>query len=147
MARRKIDLPAQNKYPVLSTAAGRAAEKGPLPILCERIRFYREKSGLEQKAFAERIGVTPNAASNWECGRSRPDVNLLPSICRALNITLYDLFGETVPSDPLSEREKMLVHGYRSLDPTNQYVLDKTLETLRFVQNAGNRPEIRTLLF
>ena len=147
MARRKIDLPTPKKYTVLNAATGEAVEKSPIPIICERIRSYREKSGLEQKAFATQIGVTPNAASNWECGRSRPDVNLLPAICRVLGITLYDLFGEAAPSDPLSERERMLVHSYRSLDASNQYVLDRTVETLRFVQKAGSRPEIRTLLF
>ncbi len=147
MARRKIDLPAAKKCTVLNAVTGEAVEKNSLPIICARIRFYREKSGLEQKIFAERIGVTANAASNWECGRSRPDVNLLPVICRTLGITLYDLFGEAAPSEHLSERERVLVNSYRSLDAANQYVIDRTVETLRFVQNAGSRPEIRTLLF
>ena len=147
MARRKIELSAPAEARVVNAATGEALEKAPLPILCERIRFYREKCGLEQKAFARQLGVTANAASNWECGRSRPDVNLLPAICRALHITLYDLYGEAAPVDPLSAREKALIDAYRTLSLGNRYVVDRTVEALRFVQKAGNRPEIRKLLY
>ena len=34
---------------------------------------------MEQKALAKAIGVTGNAISNWENGRARPDVNLIPA--------------------------------------------------------------------
>ena len=111
MARRKIDLSVSREASVVNAASGEHKEKTPLPLICERIRFYREKSGLEQKAFARRLGITPNAASNWECGRSRPDVNLLPAICRVLGITLYDLYGEAAPVDPLTERERKLLES------------------------------------
>lgn len=147
MARRKIDLSVPPAATVRNAATGEPVEKEALPLLCERIRFYREKSGLEQKAFAERVGVTANAASNWERGRSRPDVNLLPAICRALDITLYELFGEAAPADPLSERERALVRNYRALNPGHQYALDRTLEALRFVQKAEGRPAIKPLLY
>ena len=33
-----------------------------------------------------------------------------PAICRALNVTLYDLYGEAAPFDPLSERERKLIY-------------------------------------
>lgn len=147
MPRRKIDLSVSADSVVVNAATGEAVEKSPLPILCDRIRFFREKSGMEQKAFANLIGVTANAISNWERGRSRPDVNLLPAICKALNITLYDLYGESMPADLLSGREKKLIDGYRMLNLGNQYVIDKTVETLGFVQKAANRPEIRELLY
>ena len=147
MARRKIDLPVSREASVVNAASGEPVEKTPLPLICERIRFYREKSGLEQKAFARQLGITPNAASNWECGRSRPDVNLLPAICRALGITLYELYGEASPVDPLTERERKLLCGYRALSPGNRYAVDRTVETLGFVQRAGSRPEIRELRY
>ncbi len=147
MARRKIDLPVPNTSTIYNAASGETIEKTVLPIICERIRFFREKSGLEQKSFAKIIGVTANAISNWERGRSRPDVNLLPAICKALDITFYDLYGETMPVDLLSDREKMLVDGYRALNLGNQYAIDKAVETLSLVQKYGNRLEIRKLLY
>lgn len=147
MARRKIELSAPTDTTVVNAATGEAVEKSPLPVLCERIRYYREKRGLEQKAFAGQLGVTANAASNWECGRSRPDVNLLPSICRALDITLYELYGERDPAEPVSEREKLLLDGYRALNAGNRYVVNRTVEALGVAQKAGARPEIRELLY
>lgn len=127
-------------------AGAHAGEKTTPSLLCGRIRRFREAKGLDQKTFAARLGVTGNAVSNWECGRGRPDVNLLPSICRALGVTLYELYGETPPSDRLPPREKKLLDGYRALSPENRYTLEKTLETLGVVQNIGSR-EIRKLLY
>lgn len=147
MARRKIDLSLSRETPAVSASAGKGAEKTALPVICERIRFYREKSGMGQKALAGLLGITANAVSNWEQGRSRPDVNLLPAVCRALNITLYDLYGEKMPDELLSAREKRLIEGYRALNPANRYVVDKSVETLGFVQRIGNGPEIRELLY
>ena len=147
MARRKIDLSAEVGSAVINAATGETLEKAALPLICERIRFYREKSGMGQKAFAAKVGVTANAASNWEQGRSRPDVNLLPAICSALGISLYDLYGEKMPAHALSEREKRLIDGYRGLDAGNRYAIDRAVETLTFVQKAGKRPNIRKLLF
>ena len=147
MARRKIDLSAEVSSAVINAATGETLEKAALPLICERIRFYREKSGMGQKAFAAKVGVTANAASNWEQGRSRPDVNLLPAICSALGISLYDLYGEKMPTPALSEREKRLIDGYRGLDAGNRYAIDRAVETLTFVQKAGKRPNIRKLLF
>lgn len=147
MPRRKIVLSAPGESGVIDLNTGRSAERPSLPLICERIRFFRESSNLEQKAFAARLGVTANAVSNWECGRSRPDVNLLPAICKALNITPYDLYNMDAPDESLSAREKTLVEGYRTLSPGNQYAVDKAVETLRFIQQAESRPKIRKLLY
>ena len=147
MPRRKIDLPVTSNSSVIDLNTGKALEKNALPIICERIRFYRELKRLEQKAFAAQLGVTSNAVSNWECGRSRPDVNLLPAICKALGITLYELYGEAVPADLLSPRERNLLDGYRRLSTGNQYAIDKAIETLSFVQHVQSRPAIRELMY
>ena len=147
MPRRKIELQAPNDRSVIDLSTGKPAERNAPPLICERIRFFREKKNLEQKAFAARLGVTANAVSNWECGRSRPDVNLLPAVCEALDITFYDLYHMKSPDNPLSAREKALVEGYRRLSLGNRYAIDKAVETLGFIQDAESRPEIRRLLY
>lgn len=58
-----------------------------------RIKYYRERLKLDQKVIAEKIGVTSNAISNWENGRTRPDFSVVPKLCEALGITLYELYG------------------------------------------------------
>ncbi len=147
MARRKIGLPASSGAAVIDMTSGHTLTRPALPVLCERIRFYREAKGFEQKGFAAELGVTANAVSNWECGRSRPDVNLLPSICKTLDISLYELYGEQAPAGTLSPRERQLVDAYRALSPGKQYTVDRTVETLAFVQSAESIPEIRELLY
>ena len=147
MARRKIELAAPSGGAVIDLGTGSAVQKTPLPLLCERIRFYRLARSLEQKAFAKQLGVASNAVSNWECGRSRPDVNLLPAICRALDITLYELYGETAPDSYCSGREKKLIETYRTLSPGHQYAVDRTAEALALVQRSESRPPIRRLLY
>lgn len=147
MARRKIDLSVKADSVGENGASRVSVNRNPLPILCERIRFYREKSGLEQKAFAKQLSISPNTVSNWECGRARPDINLLPAICKALDITLYDLYGQNAPADILSSQERAFLDVYRSLNTRSQYVLNRTAEALSFAQKAERHPEIRELLF
>ena len=54
--------------------------KMEVPTICDRIRFYREKANMEQKELGSRIGVRGNAICNWENGRGRPDISLLPFV-------------------------------------------------------------------
>lgn len=41
-------------------------------------------------------GVDRNKISNWELGYNAPDIFLVPSICRALNCTYAQFFGESI---------------------------------------------------
>ena len=146
MSRRKVELSAAEAG-MIDLRTGQPAEKTAMPLICERIRHYRSAKAIEQKAFAAQLGLSANTVSNWERGRARPDVNLLPAICKALDITLYELYGETPPDAFFSDRERQLAAEYRQLSPGNQYVIDKALETLRFVQAASSRPDMRRLLY
>ncbi|MBR3644723.1 MAG: helix-turn-helix domain-containing protein [Parasporobacterium sp.] len=127
---------------------GQPAAKPSIPIVCRQIRRYREKAGLEQKNFARKIGITPNAVSNWENGRGRPDINLLPDICAALDITLYQLFAMDDPSvSSCSPEEQALAARYRSLSPGHKFAVSQIIDTLIRVQDAENCPKIRKLIY
>ena len=147
MARRKIDLSTSGQGTVIDMKTGSPVETPVLPVICERIRHFREALGIEQKALAELIGVTKNAISNWECGRSRPDVNLLPAICEALNITLYDLFKRDDPTIKYTAREQMLVDSYRDLNAGHQHAVDNLIDTLRNVEALENCPDLLPLTY
>lgn len=58
--------------------------------LGSRIKEHRKELGLSQDDLAERIYVSRQTISNWECGRTYPDVQSL--------LLLSNVFGVTVDS-------------------------------------------------
>ena len=59
----------------------------------ELIRRRRAALGMSQAEFAERVGVSRNTVAGWETNHSRPDINTLPVLCKALKISLNAFFG------------------------------------------------------
>jgi DNA-binding transcriptional regulator YiaG len=57
-----------------STRATRATKPAPAPSGINRasIRALRARLGLSRRAFAEKVGVSPNMVYFWEIGRSLP---------------------------------------------------------------------------
>ena len=147
MPRRSIERPTKGSGNVIDMKTGKAVERPALPVLCERIRFFRERAGMEQKTLAKLIGVTGNAVSNWENGRGRPDINLLPDICRALNVTMYDLFDMEDPGIRYSAGEQIFLDQYKQLSPGHRMAVDQMVDTLLKVQIAESVPLIRRLTF
>ena len=48
---------------------------------------------MTQNALAAKVGVTAQAVSKWEQGRSCPDIAILDEIADALGISLFELLG------------------------------------------------------
>lgn len=113
----------------------------------KRIKYYRESLGLEQKDIARQLGFTPNAVSNWENGRTRPDLAVVPKLCDILHITLYELYGIDNPLNCYSAKEQQMVEEYRELSKGHQFTIDKMLETLKAVERAENCPDLTELIF
>ena len=61
--------------------------------LGKKIAEARRHSGLTQNALASRVGVTAQAVSKWEQGRSCPDIAILDEFADALGISLIELLG------------------------------------------------------
>lgn len=51
-----------------------------------KIKEYRIKAGLSQEALAERCGVSRQAVTKWEKGRSLPTAANLVKLCRAVGV-------------------------------------------------------------
>ena len=60
---------------------------------CLHIAEYRRRAGLTQQEVGRRLGVSCQAVSKWEQGRSCPDIMLLPDIARLFGVTIDALFG------------------------------------------------------
>ena len=109
-------------------------QKKQIPVICRRIRYYREKRGIEQKELGARLNVIGNAVCNWENGRGRPDISMLPELCDALGVTLYDLFDIDDPTLRYTSREKYLVSKYRKLSEGNKYLVDSLIQSIEHVE-------------
>ena len=145
MPKRVFDRSTSYESRVIDMHTGKTVPAETKPMICDRIRHYREELGMEQKALAAMVGVTANAVSNWERGRARPDVNLLPDICEALQITLYQLYGLDDPSVKYTTVEDAFMENYRQLTPGHQYAVRAMAQNLLQVQQAEARRKIHKL--
>ena len=145
MPKRVFDRSTSYESRVIDMHTGKPVPAETKPMICDRIRHYREGLGMEQKALAAMVGVTANAVSNWERGRARPDVNLLPNICEALQITLYQLYGLDDPSVKYTTVEDAFMENYRQLTPGHQYAVRAMAQNLLQVQQAEGRRKIHKL--
>ena len=147
MPRREINNSTPEHIKVIDIKTGDYAEAPAIPYVCMAIRHYRLALNMEQKDLAARLGINKNSVSNWECGRSRPDFNLIPAICAELQITPYALLGITQPDDPFTKREENLVAKYRKLDNKFKTHLDTVLDSLLQVQSEENIPDLFEIEF
>jgi transcriptional regulator with XRE-family HTH domain len=123
-----------------------AVAKKEIHIVGQRVKYFREKRGMEQMALAEMLGVKSNAISNWEHGRTRPDLNQIPKICAALGIGFYDLFGVDDPMRTFTAKERAIIDDYRYLNDQNKSVFNAVLTTLTERQRAEECPPITKLI-
>ena len=65
----------------------------------------RKMNGLSQEAFAERIGVSRQAISNWERKQSVPDADMLKIIAKEFDVSIDTLItGCVAPNSSISEK-------------------------------------------
>ena len=67
--------------------------------LSDKIVRLRKSNGMSQEELADKLGVSRQAISRWEMGRSRPDVETLQRLADALGVELTELLDETPPAD------------------------------------------------
>jgi len=93
------------------------------------IREYRLQANMEQEELARICGLTGNSVSNWERGVSRPDLNLIPTLCETLGMPLEIFFGMPLRNS-LSNEDKSLLADYHELTLPNRRQLQKTLRAI-----------------
>ena len=59
-----------------------------------KMKFRRIELNMSQTELAKKAGVTRQTIGLIEAGEFIPSINLYISICRALRVTLNDLFWE-----------------------------------------------------
>ncbi len=69
-----------------------------LKKFCNVIMKLRKEKGWTQSILAEKIVVSPQSISKWECGIGYPDVTLFPIIAEIFAVPIGVLFGEDFES-------------------------------------------------
>ena len=71
--------------------------------MAEYIKAYRNNKGLNQYEFAEKLGISPQAVSKWECGQSCPSIENLCMILEIFGISIDTLLSGS------GDSEKMMI--------------------------------------
>lgn len=116
-------------------------------LLVSKLKDARISKGLKQQEVAEQLGLKANTISNWEKGKTEPDIDTFVKLCDIYQIDCASLLSDVyafkrIKSDiSLSEYEH--IKKYRSLDQhgqeTVQIVLDRELERTKIVQQQTER--------
>ena len=63
-------------------------------VFSKNLKRFRLAKNLTQEQAAERLGVSTQTVSRWECNTTLPDVTILPKIAALYCITIDDLYKE-----------------------------------------------------
>jgi len=74
-------------------------------VFSENMKKFRLAKKYTQEDVAEKLCVTAQSVSRWECGTTLPDVLLLPEIAKLYGVTVDDLFKkQSVAYDNYAQR-------------------------------------------
>ena len=65
-------------------------------MLSEKLLALRKKNGFSQQELADRLSVTRQTISNWECGNGAPALDKAAELAALYQISLDDLIGNRV---------------------------------------------------
>ena len=77
-------------------------------IVSNSIKKLREERGMTQDELAEKLNVTRQAVSNWETGKTQPDIETLTRLAE-----IYDVSVERIIYG--SERKERIVQVSRNV--------------------------------
>lgn len=91
----------------------------------ENIKNIRKKIGITQEELAEKLSVTRQAVSNWENGKTEPDIETLTKIAQIFDIGIDELV-DGIPKD-IKELRGKKSHLYVGIIFTAIYIISSLL--------------------
>ena len=78
--------------------------------ISKNIKKFRREAEMTQQQLAEKLNVTRQAVSNWENRKTQPDIEMLQTIARELQITIEELiYGEKISREETARDKKPLI--------------------------------------
>ena len=99
-------------------------------MLGEKIRAFREKNGLTQKAVAKIVDKGESTVRMWELGKSRPDYETLTILAELFKVPTDALtgFDDDLFASALTTKEQAIILYYRSNAEIRE-AIDELLES------------------
>lgn len=88
--------------------------------LADNIRHYREAAGMYQSDLGKALGVSAQAVSKWELGKSEPDWKSLSKMCLLFGVTSDQLLGR----DSKEEEDAWAIRERLRRDPDYRLLFD-----------------------
>ena len=85
----------------------------------QRLKLIRKEAQVTQAELAEKLMVSVQAISKWECDTSMPDISLLVPLAAILGVTTDCLLG--VGGDEKADREKLEAEVLKIYEDTNHW--------------------------
>ena len=106
----------------------------------DNLRHLRLRKGYTQEQLAEKMGVSTQSVSRWECSNTLPDVLQLPKLARIYGTTVEDLFREEVTYYPNYAQRLLAV--YEATGRTEDFVVAEQ-EFLRLLAGEYSADDLR----
>ncbi len=94
----------------------------------DNLRNLRKFKNISQEKLAEKVGVSRQSISKWECGESYPEMDNILKLCDIFHCKLNDLVHESITDfNSLDENVKMSVVKFKKEKQIKVKVLSKII--------------------
>lgn len=95
----------------------------------KKIAKLRKNNNMTQFEFADRLGISFQAVSNWERGNSMPDISKLPEIAELFRVSIDEILGKNNSFlNEVTKGEKVKLTDFSENDIKETAVLMKPQE-------------------
>ena len=98
-------------------------------MFSEKLKAARKQRGLSQAALGKLLDVQAKTISNWENGKSEPNLKTINKLCEVLNIPLYSLISKDVDYQ-LNYEEAFIVNKFRELNDDGKKMIINLLKMI-----------------
>lgn len=98
---------------------------------CDNLRRIRKHKKISQEELAEKVGVSRQSVSKWECAESYPEMDNILKLCDIFHCKINDLVQEDlIDIDSLGEDVKMSVVKFKKEKQRKMKGLSKAIYVL-----------------
>lgn len=96
----------------------------------EKLKAARKQKCLSQAALGKLIGVRTQTISNWETGKSKPNLETVNKLCEILDVTLHYFISEEHVDYQLNLEEAFIVNKFRELNDDGKQMIISLLNMI-----------------